>query len=91
MNIRESREWQATPRWENIRDTNALYNAAAELRECGIPATVDHIYPLAGENVCGLHWHKNMQLVPADINAAKGTHVLMVPVYEKPAEQLGLF
>ena len=56
---------QATPAWANFEKMNKIYNA----RELG--EHIDHIIPLQGELVCGLHWEHNLQYLSAKENIAK--------------------
>lgn len=57
---------QATPCWANIDKINAIYN------DCPEGYHVDHIVPLQGEFVCGLHVEHNMQYLTAKENLIKG-------------------
>lgn len=66
----------ATPSWstgEMDSQIAAVYDLA---RDCAVTAGesyhVDHIVPLRGGNVCGLHVPWNLQVLPSDINIAKG-------------------
>ena len=46
----------------------------AKLREeiTGFKWDVDHIYPIQGLEVCGLHVWNNLQVIPSKINKSKG-------------------
>jgi len=64
-----------TPSWfENERDQiKEIYNIARQMEELtGERFHVDHMYPIAGENVCGLHCAANLQPIPATLNHEKG-------------------
>lgn len=86
------RLWRATPSWANIGAIYGIYNKAQALREQGIDAQVDHIYPLAGETVCGLHVAENLQIVLGSDNSKKRNTLFQIsalPAAETP--QLELF
>lgn len=64
---------QATPVWADHKLIKAIYAEAARLSdETGVPHAVDHIVPLRGRNVCGLHTHHNLQVITAKENRMKG-------------------
>lgn len=58
---------QAMPSWVDRGQIITIYRRAKAL---GL--SVDHIVPLNGENVCGLHVPWNLQLMPLRENIAKG-------------------
>ena len=62
--------WLTDPQKAHIKRT---YDLAALMEEItGNKYHVDHIIPLKGENVSGLHVPWNLQVLPADINLQKG-------------------
>ncbi len=64
---------QRTPEWADLDLINVFYALAKEMtEETGIPHHVDHIIPLQGENVSGLHVATNLQVIPAADNFSKG-------------------
>lgn len=65
-----ARKLRATPPWADLIAIRAVYMQAAEL---GL--TVDHIVPLQGRSVCGLHVHWNLQLLSRKENAKKNNRL----------------
>jgi hypothetical protein len=65
-----------TPKWltkEHYEEIENFYWHAQDLkRVTGYMYHVDHIVPLNGKNVCGLHVPWNLQVLPYDINLSKG-------------------
>lgn len=41
-------------------------------KDTNVKHNVDHIIPIKGKNVCGLHVHNNLAIVPAKYNLTKG-------------------
>jgi hypothetical protein len=71
-NWRMKRVRQATPKWADYQSIAAFYDQAAFLtRSTGIPHEVDHVLPIAGKTVCGLHVHDNLRVVPRSENRRK--------------------
>lgn len=70
----------AVPAWYSELDRFALEEAYELCRireeETGVKHHVDHIIPLQGIEVCGLHWYKNWQVIPAKENLSKGNKLL---------------
>ncbi len=68
---------QAQPPWVETESLRVFYVRAKELeRDTGIPHHVDHIVPLRGKSVCGLHVPWNLQVLPAEDNLRKGNRIL---------------
>jgi hypothetical protein len=67
---------KATPKWFNSFDSFVLSEAydLCKIREkhTGVKWEVDHVIPLQGKNVCGLHWHKNWSVISKFENRSKG-------------------
>jgi len=63
---------EVTPNWYDSGKAAKLYNLAQQLRDAtGEDWEVDHIIPIKAEEVCGLHWHENLQVIPATLNRSK--------------------
>lgn len=69
---REKRCVLATPTWADRELIKELYALAKKLTEqTGIPHEVDHVVPLQGKNVSGLHVENNLQVITAEENRRK--------------------
>lgn len=64
--LRRARELQASPIWADGGTINGFYAS------CPPGYHVDHIVPLRGKNVSGLHVLWNLQYLPATENRIKG-------------------
>lgn len=66
----------ATPPWltdEHIEKMKKVYEESSRItKETGVQHHVDHIVPLQGENVCGLHVPWNLRVITAQENISKG-------------------
>lgn len=76
---RQAAKLQRTPNWLT-KDDNWLMEEAYALavlrsKMFGFQWDVDHILPLQGHTVSGLHVPWNLQVIPAVINSSKGARV----------------
>lgn len=79
VNVRRRRFRQATPSWLTAEDKMEIrfkYRLAIELsRIAGVRYAVDHIIPLQGENVSGLHVPWNLRPIPQEVNLKKSNRL----------------
>ena len=64
----------ATPKWLTNTQLLQIQQFYTKAKDSGLE--VDHIVPLQGENVCGLHVPWNLQLLSRSENASKSNKVL---------------
>jgi hypothetical protein len=80
VSLRRRRFRQATPNWLTATQRMEIrlkYRLAIELsRATGIRHAVDHIIPLQGEEVCGLHVPWNLQVIPQTENLKKSNKLV---------------
>ena len=69
---RNAAKLQRTPAWVDFEAIKAVYAEAHRLEELdGIPRHVDHVIPLQGELVSGLHIASNLKILTAEENLSK--------------------
>ena len=82
VNRRYAAKKNATPVWlteAHIEEMRVIYLAAKMLSGVtGVRMDVDHMVPLNGENVCGLHVPWNLQIVPASYNRHKKNRLMPI-------------
>lgn len=69
---------ERTPKWLNkghLFEIESAYKYCSSLREIGLDYHVDHIVPLRGKTVSGLHVPWNLQVIPAKQNLSKGNRI----------------
>lgn len=76
---RRASKSKATPKWltrEQLKQMEALYLRAQIWTDVtGVPYQVDHIIPLHGTLVCGLHVPWNLRVITAEDNVRKSNRV----------------
>jgi len=75
---RNTAKLKRTPKWLNqghLLEIASVYNYCSALRRIGLEFHVDHIVPLQGRAVCGLHVPWNLQVIPAKDNLSKGNRI----------------
>jgi 5-methylcytosine-specific restriction endonuclease McrA len=83
VSLRRAIRLRATPIWCDKAAIVRIYEEARRLTlETGIPHEVDHIIPLRGKLVCGLHIALNMQIITRTANRRK--HNRLVHVGDRP-------
>lgn len=76
---RQAAKIMRTPRWLTPEDWSSIKSKYSEARSMtlvsGVAHQVDHIVPLRGKSVCGLHVPWNLRVIPARENAKKSNRL----------------
>jgi len=69
---RRATKLKATPSYADLDNIRIVYEKAKWLETItGLKYEVDHVIPLQGKNVCGLHIWENLQLLEKSLNCSK--------------------
>jgi hypothetical protein len=78
--VRKRRHRDATPRWITIDEKTLMKKLYIEARKLtkltGVMYVVDHIVPLRGESVCGLHVPWNLRVITQEENLLKSNKLV---------------
>lgn len=75
---RQISKLQRTPSWLNVVDMfeiECIYTYCSSLRRVGLLYDVDHIYPLQGKEVSGLHVPLNLRVITSYDNKSKADNL----------------
>ena len=78
------------PKWCNPLLIKRIYKKMIDLREEGYNVSVDHIIPLNGRVVCGLHIETNLRVIDLGDNKSKGNKFKTCSDSELPLNELEL-
>jgi hypothetical protein len=81
---RRMSELRCTPEWSESDKIKEVYKKSKWLESItGLKYHVDHIVPLQGVNVCGLHVWANLQILEASLNCSKQHLVEYIPAIKE--------
>lgn len=70
VRLRQIAKLRATPKWADLEEIKKIYSNRPDGYH------VDHIVPLKGKTICGLHVSWNLQYLPAKDNWKKGNKLI---------------
>lgn len=69
---RRCEKLKRTPPWADLHKIRLVYEEARRItKQTGIKHCVDHVIPLQGKLVCGLHVHHNLRVITSHDNSRK--------------------
>lgn len=88
VTLRKRKIRMATPPWVNKYVLDQIYIQCNLIsKETGLKHHVDHIIPLQGGIVCGLHVPWNLQILPWDWNLSKGNRIQKIQEYHEEEKE----